>query len=111
MPQWFKEKRLFSNHLELINPFVAGIDIRSKSHFVAAPNVAGEICVREYSCFPPDLLDLVSWLKERKVTSVAMESTGVYWIPLYDLLEEQGLRLSLPMRGKSKMFLAAKRMF
>ncbi len=97
-----KKKRIFSNHLELINPFVAGIDIGSKSHFVAAPNAAGEICVREYSCFTPDLLDLVSWLKECKITSVAMESTGVYWIPLYDLLEEHGFDVKLADARKVK---------
>lgn len=101
-PNNSKEKRIFSNHLELINPFVAGIDIGSKSHFVAAPNAAGEICVREYSCFTPDLLDLISWLKKSKVTSVAMESTGVYWIPLYDLLEEHGFEVKLADARKVK---------
>src|SRR5262249_8801717 len=71
------------SYLKQINPYVAGIDIGSRSHFVATPvstatNDDLEICVREFSSFTPDLEDLANWLKECKVTSVAMESTGVY---------------------------------
>ncbi len=74
------------SYLKQINPYVAGIDIGSRSHFVAAPvptdiNDDLEICVREFSSFTPDLEALADWLKDCKVTSVAMESTGVYWIP------------------------------
>ena len=86
--------------LTQINPYVAGIDIGSGSHFVAAPVPAGtpddlEICVREFSSFTPDLEALADWLKECKVTSVAMESTGVYWIPLFELLEFRGFEVYL----------------
>lgn len=88
------------SYLKQINPYVAGIDIGSRSHFVAAPistatNDDLEICVREFSSFTPDLEDLANWLKECKVTSVAMESTGVYWIPLYELLESRGFEVNL----------------
>jgi hypothetical protein len=76
-PNNSNEKCVFSNHLELINPFVAGVDVGSKSHFVAAPNAAREICVREFSCFTPALLALASWLEECKIISVAIKSTGV----------------------------------
>jgi transposase len=88
------------SYLEQINPYVAGIDIGSRSHFVAAP-IAGdkkgdlEICVKEFSSFTPDLEALADWLKECQVTSVAMESTGVYWIPLYELLESRGFDVNL----------------
>jgi transposase len=87
-------------YLKQINPYVAGIDIGSRSHFVAAPvstatNDDLEICVREFSSFTPDLEDLANWLKKCKVTSVAMESTGVYWIPLYELLESRGFEVNL----------------
>lgn len=88
------------HYLKQINPFVAGIDIGSRSHFVAAP-VSGnanndmEIEVREFSSFTPDLEALADWLKECGVTSVAMESTGVYWIPLYELLESKGFEVNL----------------
>jgi transposase len=86
--------------LKQINLYVAGIDIGSGSHFVAAPVPADtpddlEICVREFSSFTPDLEALADWLKDCKVTSVAMESTGVYWIPLYDLLASRGFEVYL----------------
>jgi len=89
-----------ASYLKQINPYVAGIDIGSRSHFVAAP-VTGdkkgdlEICVKEFSSFTPDLETLADWLKECQVTSVAMESTGVYWIPLYELLESRGINVNL----------------
>ena len=88
------------SYLKQINPYVAGIDIGSRSHFVAAPvstatNDDLEICVREFSSFTPDLEELVNWLKKCKVTSVAMESTSVYWIPLYELLESRGFSVNL----------------
>lgn len=86
--------------LKQINPYVAGIDIGSGSHFVAAPVPTAtpedlEICVRECSSFTPDLESLADWLKDCKVTSVAMESTGVYWVPLYELLESRGFEVYL----------------
>lgn len=88
-----------SNYLEQINPFVAGIDIGSRSHFVAAPvlNAEGklEIEVCEFSSFTSSLREMADWLKECKVTSVAMESTGVYWITSYELLESYGFEVNL----------------
>jgi len=86
--------------LKQINPYVAGIDIGSGTHFVAAPVPADtsdglEICIREFSSFTPDLEALADWLKDCKVTSVAMESTGVYWIPVYELLESRGFEVYL----------------
>ena len=86
--------------LKQMNPYVAGIDIGSTSHFVAAPvptdtNDDLEICIRGFSSFTPDLEALADWLKECKVTSVAMESTGVYWIPLFELLESRGFGVYL----------------
>ena len=89
------------SYLKQINPFVAGIDIGSRSHFVAAPVSAAtdngdlEICVQEFSTFTSDLEDLANWLKECQVTSGAMESTGVYWIPLFELLESRGFKVYL----------------
>ena len=89
------------SYLKQINPFVAGIDIGSRSHFIASPVSAAtnngdlEICVREFSTFTSDLEDLANWLKECQATSVAMESTGVYWIPLFELLESRGFKVYL----------------
>ena len=93
-----KEKRVRAKYIELMNPYVAGIDIGSRSHFVAAPIISEnshEIEIREFSCFTPDLYSLADWLEECQVTSVAMESTGVYWIPLYELLESRGFDVNL----------------
>jgi len=82
-------------HLEHINKMAAGIDVGSKSHFVAVPDGCDESCVREFKSFTPDLHQLADWLKKCKVTTVAMESTGVYWIPLYELLESRGFEVLL----------------
>ena len=93
-----KEKRVRAKYIELMNPYVAGIDIGSRSHFVAAPIISEgshEICIKEFSSFTPDLQSLADWLEECKVTSVVMESTGVYWIPLYELLEARGFDVNL----------------
>ncbi len=78
-------------HLEHINRMAAGIDIGSKSHFVAVPEGCAEVCVREFQSFTPDLHELANWLEECGVETIAMESTGVYWIPTYEVLEGRGL--------------------
>lgn len=82
-------------HLEHINKLAAGIDIGSKSHFVAVPEGCDEICVREFSSFTTDLFILADWLDKCGIETVAMESTGVYWIPLYELLESRGFDVKL----------------
>jgi len=83
------------NHLEQINQKAAGIDIGSKSHFVAVPEGCDEVSVREFQSFTADLYELCRWLKQCRIETVAMESTGVYWIPLYELLESQGFEVKL----------------
>lgn len=90
-------KKLISlpKHLEHINQMAAGIDIGSRSHFVAVPEGCADICVREFESFTTGLYELADWLKKCKVTTVAMESTGVYWIPLYELLESRGFEVKL----------------
>jgi transposase len=75
---------------------VAGIDIGSKQHWVCAPDLAGsgrEVAV--FGATTPELQRMAGWLKERKVESVALESTGVYWIPVHEVLEEQGFEVWL----------------
>ncbi len=97
-PKKAKEKRVKAKYIEMMNPYVAGIDVGSRSHFVAAPVISEgshEIEIKEFSCFTPDLNALADFLKGHKVTSVAMESTGVYWIPLYELLESRGFDVNL----------------
>ncbi len=82
-------------HLEHINQMAAGIDIGSKSHFVAVPEGCAEVCVREFESFTTDLQELANWLDNCGIETVAMESTGVYWIPLYELLESRGFEVKL----------------
>lgn len=75
---------------------VAGIDLGSQSHWVCAPAVAGGGReVQEFGATTPELEKMVGWLQERKVVSVAMESTGVYWIPPEEVLERHGLEVLL----------------
>ena len=82
-------------HLQNLNPYAAGIDIGSKSHFVAVPEGTDETPVREFSSFTDDLERLAQWLTACGVTTVAMESTGIYWIPVFEILESYGLEVRL----------------
>lgn len=78
-----------------LNPNAAGIDIGAESHFVAVPPGRDQRSVREFGAFTSDLYHLAEWLKTCRVETVAMESTGVYWIPLFQVLEEQGFEVIL----------------
>lgn len=69
----------------------AGIDVGSGAHFVAVPEGCDQVNVREFSSFTTDLHVLADWLVKCKIETVAMESTGVYWIPLFELLESRGI--------------------
>src|SRR5580692_6115280 len=84
-----------SSAFKQFDPLVAGIDIGSTSIFVCA-GISDKIQeVREISTFTPDLKAMIVWLKRIGTTSIAMESTGVYWIPIYDILEEGGFKVLL----------------
>jgi transposase len=78
-------------HLEQVNLFAAGIDIGSRSHFVSVPEELDHEPVREFASFTGDLNRMADWLVEMGIQTVAMESTGIYWIPAYEILEERGL--------------------
>jgi transposase len=82
-------------HLQHMNLNAAGIDIGSERHMVAVPEERDTVSVREFGTFTADLEALATWLKHCGVTSVAMESTGVYWIPLFELLERHGFEVKL----------------
>ncbi|MEI6147437.1 MAG: IS110 family transposase [Methylococcales bacterium] len=73
----------------------AGIDVGSISHFVAVPSGSSNTPVREFKSFTADLILLANWLKECEINTVVMESTGVYWIPLFELLESRGFEVKL----------------
>ena len=85
--------------LEKINPNAAGIDIGSEKIFIA---IEGQD-VRSFRTFTTDLQQAVKYLQENQVSSVAMEATGVYWVVLYDLIEESGIQAILvnPMETKN----------
>jgi transposase len=81
--------------LERINLNAAGIDCGSEEHYVAVPADRDAGPVRAFKTFTTDLHRLADWLTACGVTTVAMESTGVYWIPLYEILEARGLDVVL----------------
>jgi transposase len=89
------DDRKLPKHLQHINPHAAGIDIGSRSHFVAVPEGSSEQTVREFESFTDDLYRLADWLIDCGVTTVAMEATGIYWIPLFEILESKGLEVKL----------------
>jgi transposase len=82
--------------LRVIRERVAGIDLGSKEHWVCCPRrETGEVVLRGFATTTPDLECLGDWLEAEQIESVAMESTGVYWIPLYELLESRGFEVVL----------------
>jgi transposase len=80
----------------VLRPDVAGIDVGSGEHWVCAPSLAppGRDVAR-FGATTPELEALAAWLTARGVTSVALESTGVYWIPVYEVLEAHGVEVLL----------------
>jgi transposase len=81
--------------LEHINPNAAGIDCGSGEHYVAVPPDRDATPVRAFPTFTGDLHRLADWLTACGVTHVAMEATGVYWIPIFEILEARGFVVSL----------------
>ena len=94
-----------SGALNRLNEHAAGVDIGGERHFVAVPPGAAEhsaSAVREFGVFTKDLYAIADWLRECGVETVAMESTGVYWVPLYEVLEERGFKVKLVDARKVK---------
>lgn len=89
--------RLYSTDpgLTIVHPNAAGIDVGSRSHFVAVPAGRDEEPVREFGSWTADLKRLAAWLKSCGMKTVAMQSTGVYWIALQEVLEESGIEVFL----------------
>jgi transposase len=83
------------NALEQINPNAAGIDIGAEEVYVAVPPDRDEESVRSFPTFTADFQRLADWLQACRITTVAMEATGVYWIALYEILEERGFEVFL----------------
>lgn len=97
-----KEKITINPAWELINPDAAGIDIGSREHWACTPPGRGEQNVRRFGTFTCDLEALASWFQECGVKTVAMEATGVYWIPVFQILERRGFQVMLVNARQTK---------
>src|SRR5215471_8304991 len=81
--------------LQIIHRNVAGIDVGNESHMVSVPPDRDPQPVREFGSWTKGLQDMADWLKGCDIESVVMQSTGVYWVALYDVLEQRGFRVCL----------------
>ena len=83
-------RRARSAQLEQLNLHAAGIDVGADAHWVAVPKDRDEQPVQQFGTFTADLYALAEWLRQCQIETVVMESTGVYWIGLFEVLEERG---------------------
>ena len=88
--------------LEVVHPHAAGIDIGNESHYVAVPPNRDPQPVRRFGCTTAELKRMAEWLKQCGIRSLAMQSTGVYWIAVFDILEEAGLEVYLVNARETK---------
>src|SRR6476620_2907494 len=88
--------------LEVIHPDAAGIDIGNESHYVAVPRSRDNQPVRCFACTTAELKAMADWLKQCGIRTVAMQSTGVYWIAVYEILEHAGLEVYLVNARETK---------
>jgi transposase len=86
--------------LNVVNPDAAGIDVHSNMHMVCVRSDRDANPVRQFGANTADLHEIVAWLKKCRVKTVALESTGVYWIPLFELLESEGFQVNLVEPGQ-----------
>jgi hypothetical protein len=89
------KERLDWKALDIVHPDSAGIDIGGSEHWVAISPERDQEPVRCFDCFTADLNRMADWLMEKGVRSVAMQSTGVYWMPVFEVLEQHGLEVYL----------------
>ncbi len=89
------QKKVDWRTLEIVHPDAAGIDVGGSEHWVAISPDRDSEPVRRFGCFTADLREMGRWLVEKGVRSVAMQSTGVYWMPVFEILEQQGLEVYL----------------
>jgi transposase len=90
-----KQKEKTVRRSALLEPNAAGIDIGAQEIYVAVPPDRDEHATRRFTSFTCDLQALADWLQGCRIRTVAMESTGVYWIPLYQILEQRGFEVYL----------------
>lgn len=97
-----KRKRTKLDGFPQINSGAAGIDVGNTQHWVAVPPDRDTESVRRFDCFTADLHALADWLERCRIKTVAMESTGVYWIALYEILESRGFQVCLVNARQAK---------
>jgi transposase len=85
-----QKRRKSAGQLSTVYPLAAGIDVGATAHVVAVPPDRDARPVRTFRTFSGDLHRLAQWLKEVGITTIAMESTGVYWVPVFEILEVDG---------------------
>src|SRR5438132_2434338 len=90
-----RKHRKLDRSLPVMRPNAGGIDIGATEIFVAVPADRDTESVRAFPTFTPDLHALADWLQQCRVDTVAMESTGVYWIPCFQILEARGIEVHL----------------
>ena len=81
--------------LEVVHPHAAGIDVGGSEHYVAVDPRIDSQPVRRFDCFTTDLHRLAEWLLQCGIQTVAMQATGVYWVALYEILEDRGMKVFL----------------
>lgn len=94
-PRILRSQRKIIGAMTIVNPDAAGIDAGSGQHFVSVPEDRSNDPVRSFDTFTEDLYALADWLIDCRIKTVAIEATGVYWIPLFEVLEARGLEVKL----------------
>jgi hypothetical protein len=90
--EWTRRLQSEDPGLELVHRHAAGIDVGNSAQYVAVRPDRDPQPVRRFECLTADLYRLADWLKSCGVNTVAMQSTGVYWVPLYDILKNGVLK-------------------
>src|SRR6516164_8374035 len=88
--------------LEVVHADAAGIDIGNESHYVAVPAARDSQPVRRFGCTTAELKARADWLKQCHIRTLALPSTGVYWVSVYDILEEAGFEVYLVNARETK---------
>jgi transposase len=91
-PRVLRSQRQIIGHFDVVHPNAAGVDAGSEGHVVSVPEDRSDEPVRTFGTFTKDLHALADWLIASGIDTVAIEATGVYWVPLYEILEERGLK-------------------
>src|SRR6266700_5864010 len=90
-----KKTKPTSEDMPLVHPHAAGIDVGAEEHWVCVPADRDSQPIQQFGAFTCALHRLADWLTTCRITTVVMESTGVYWIPLFQILEARGFEVAL----------------